>query len=111
MYKRQVLERVRASAPQRSHFAWLDPRSGRTNVFITMFVGGGILISGLAWGLDRLARRTGGRHLERDLAARLSPISFPRHGFLAGQSELLADQEPFEDDPELRLLLGTRQRR
>ena len=101
-----VLARIQEAAPQRHHFAWLDPRSGGTNVFITMFVGGGILISGLAWVIDRVASGTGGRHLEGDLAQRLSAIAFPTEGFVVDETELLAEEAPFRDDPELRLLLG-----
>ena len=102
----RLLGRIREAAPQRHHFAWLDPRSGSTNVFITMFVGGGILVSGLAWVIDRLASGTGGRHLEGDLARRLSAIAFPTEGFVVDETELLAEEAPFRDDPELRLLLG-----
>lgn len=105
-----VTTRIHAAAPRRDHFAWLDPKAGRTNVFITMLVGGGVLVSGLAWGLDRLASRTGGRRLEADLASRLSPIAFPADGLVAVQTELLAEEGPFSDDPELRLLLGTKSR-
>lgn len=105
-----VLSRVHEAAPRRDHFAWLDPRSGRTNVFITMFVGGGILVSALAWAIDRLASRTGGRRLEGDLAVRLRAIAFPSEGLVADDTELLAEEAPFRDDPELRLLLGTRSR-
>ncbi|HEV2810573.1 MAG TPA: hypothetical protein VGV93_09295 [Acidimicrobiales bacterium] len=102
-----VLARIQEAAPRRHHFAWLDPRSGRTNVFITMFVGGGILVSGLAWAIDRFASRTGGRRLEGDLATRLGAIAFPAEGLVADDTELLAEEAPFHDDPELRLLLGT----
>ena len=102
-----VLARIQEAAPRRDHFAWLHPRSGRTNVFITMFVGGGILVSGLAWAIDRFASRTGGRRLEGDLASRLGGIAFPAEGLVADDTELLADDAPFHDDPELRLLLGT----
>lgn len=105
----RALQRIQEAAPQREHFAWLDPAAGRTSVFITMFVGGGILISGLAWALDRLASRTAGRHLEHDLTRQLSGIAFPRDGLLADQTELLAEEAPFEDDPQLRLLLGRRE--
>lgn len=101
-----VVARIREAAPRRDHFAWLDPRAGRTNVFITLFVGGGILISGLAWLIDRLASGTGGRHMEGDLARRLSVITFPTEGLVISETELLAEEAPFRDDPELRLLLG-----
>ena len=103
----EVLERIRQGAPHRQHFAWLDPRSGSTNVFITMVVGGGIIISAGAWVIDRFASRTAGRQLEGDLAMRLSDIAFPTEELVADQTELLTDEAPFEHDPDLQLLLGT----
>ena len=44
----------------RDHFAWLrDP--SRTNVFIPLLMGAGVLLSGLAWLVERIAGRTAGR--------------------------------------------------
>lgn len=105
-----VAERLRDAAPRRDHFAWLGVNGDRTSVFITMVVGGGVLVSGLAWAVDRLAGRTTGRRMEVELAGQLEAIAFPDEGFVADETEVLAESAPFEDDPDLRLLLGTRGR-
>lgn len=99
--------RLREAAPRRDHFAWLGVNGDRTSVFITMVVGGGVLVSGLAWAIDRLASGTAGRRMEAQLAEQLRAIAFPSDGFVADETEVLAESAPFEDDPELRLLLGT----
>lgn len=54
----QVLARLRQSRPTPKRFEWLDPQPARLNVFITMLVGGGVILSGVAWLLDRVAART-----------------------------------------------------
>ena len=105
-----VTRRLRDSAPRHDHFAWLGMEGDRTSVFITMFVGGGILVSGLAWALDRIAGRTAGRKMEAQLAEQLTTIAFPADGLVVDETEVLAAGAPFEDDPDLRLLLGTPRR-
>ena len=71
-----VLARIRESAPApRNHFAWLS--SGRNNVFIPIILGAGVIASGLAWVVERIARMTTGKRLERDLAVRLGTFSLP----------------------------------
>lgn len=107
-----VVARLRDAAPRRDHFAWLGVNGDRVSVFITMVVGGGVLLSGLAWAIDRVAGQTAGRRLEGELAGRLGAIAFPSAGLVANETELLAEEgaegdTPYEHDPELRLLLGT----
>lgn len=102
-----VLTRIREAAPRRDHFAWLGVRGDRLNVFVTMMVGGGVLVSGVAWVVDRVARHTGGRGLESDLARQLTTIAFPDDGLVADETELLAEDAPYERDAELQILLGT----
>jgi hypothetical protein len=102
----QVIARLRASTVRHDPFAWMRPRADRTNVFVTMLLGGGVLISAAAWAVDRLAARTAGVALERDLARRLRVLELPEAGFVADDAELLAQDVPYADDPELRLLLG-----
>lgn len=107
-----VVTRLRDAAPRRDHFAWLGVNGDRVSVFITMVVGGGVLVSGLAWAIDRIAGQTAGRRMEGDLAGRLGPIAFPVAGLVADETELLAEEgaegdTPYEHDPDLRLLLGT----
>lgn len=103
-----VAARLREAAPRRDHFEWLAVKGDRTSVFITMVVGGGVLVSGLAWAIDRVAGRTAGRRMEAQLADQLGTIAFPVNGLVPDESELLAEEAPFEDDPDLGLLLGTR---
>jgi hypothetical protein len=71
-----VLARIRETAPPaRHHFAWLE--SGRSNVFVPILLGAGVIASGLAWIVERIARMTTGRRLEHDLAVRLGAFTLP----------------------------------
>jgi hypothetical protein len=101
-----VLVRLRQHRPEHDRFAWLGESMTRTNVFITMVVGGGILLSGLAWIIDRIAGRTVAAGRERQLAADLAPIAFPSGHLVAHEASLIAQELPSSDDPELRLLVG-----
>ena len=91
-----VLARIHESAPPpRDHFEWLSPRSGRMGVFVPVLIGMGVVASGLAWLVERLARSTAGPALERGLAARLGPLAWPKAGLL-----------PTHDDDPLGILDG-----
>jgi hypothetical protein len=84
----QVLGRIRDTAPEPSKpFAWLDPRDQRMGVFVPVLMGAGMVMSGLAWLIERLARRTAGPALERGLAGQLSALALP--------DRLLADDDGF----------------
>lgn len=73
----EVLAHVRDAAPEPGRpFEWLDP--DRTSVFIPVLLGAGVLVSALAWAVERLALYTAGAGLERDLAVRLSSFALPR---------------------------------
>jgi hypothetical protein len=75
-----VLTRIREAAPPpRNQFAWLQQQSGRTNVFIPILLGAGVIASGLAWVVERIARMTTGKRLERDLAVRLGSFNLPEN--------------------------------
>jgi hypothetical protein len=106
-----VLARLRATPTERDHFAWLARDLGRTNVFITALLGGGVLLSAGAWALDRIAHRTAGPALDRSLATRHRALGLPPDGLVADDAELLASEVPYHDDPDLRLLLGPHGRR
>jgi hypothetical protein len=71
-----VRSHIRDAAPQqtRSHFAWLRPDSSSTNVFVPALMGAGMIMSGLAWVIERLGRVTAKPVLEGDLARRLGPL-------------------------------------
>lgn len=101
-----VLEVLRETRPPRpNRFEWLDPASGRTNVFITFLVGGGVLLSGAAWVVDHLAARTTTPVAEARLARQFGPISYPRGGLVVDDMTVLAQAVPGCDDAQLRALL------
>jgi hypothetical protein len=78
-----VLARIQEAAPAPSKpFAWLEPGSGITGVFLPFLLGVGALASGLAWLVEQLARRTTAPVLERRLARSLAPLSLPAGGLL-----------------------------
>jgi hypothetical protein len=72
-----VLARVEESAPEpRDPFAWMRP--DRTSVFVPVLLGAGVLVSAVAWVVERVALVTARPHLERALARRLEVIAAPR---------------------------------
>jgi hypothetical protein len=107
---RRILQETRAT-PNR--FAWLKESSQRTNVFITFLVGGGVLVSAIAWVADRLGARTSSPIGDQRLAQQLRSISYPRGGLLLDDITVLAQEVPGADDTQIRKLLrrGGRHRR
>lgn len=97
----EAIRETRQAHPNR--FAWLEPN--RTNVFITFLVGGGVLLSGIAWLVDRLAANTSTPAGEERLARQLGPISYPRGGLLVDDVTVLAQAVPGCDDAQIRRLL------
>ena len=76
-----VHERIREAAPEsRSHFAWLEQDAGRMQVFVPVLLGAGVVMSGLAWLVDRLAQVTTRPALEHQLTGRVAALSFPPGG-------------------------------
>lgn len=99
-----VLAALRSTRPQRpNRFAWLEPT--QMNVFITFLVGGGVLVSALAWVVDRIAGNTTTPAGEVRLARQLGAISYPRGGLLVDDVTVLAQAVPGCDDAQLRRLL------
>ena len=83
-----VLARIRETAPPaRDHFEWLSPKSGRLGVFVPVLIGMGVVASGLAWLVERLARATAGPALERGLASRLAPLAWPAGGLVPDRGD------------------------
>jgi hypothetical protein len=79
------LERIRSSAPPpRPTFAWLA-RPEQMNVFVPVLMGAGVLLSGIAWVVERLARATVTPVAERGLAAQLDGLALPAHGFATAE--------------------------
>ena len=75
-----LLADLRATRPQRDHFKWLRERTQHTNVFITVLLGGGVVVSGIAWVIGKLAEGTATPAAEHRLAQRLGPLRFPQEG-------------------------------
>jgi hypothetical protein len=98
-----ILQDTRPAAPDR--FAWLRESTQRTNVFITFLVGGGVLLSGVAWLVDRIASRTSTPQREERLVRLLAPISYPAAGLLVDDATALTQDVPGRDDEHLRRLL------
>ena len=79
------LEHIRAGAPPaKARFAWLA-RPEQMNVFVPVLMGAGVLMSGVAWVVERVARSTVAPMAERGLAGRLDGLSLPAHGFVTAE--------------------------
>jgi len=88
----EVAAKVREAAPEpRRHFEWLREDATRMQVFVPVLLGAGVLLSGLAWVVDKIAQTTARPVLESRLVASLAPISFPAGGLLGpAPQEVLA---------------------
>ena len=76
-----MLRRLRDHAPEPAKpFAWLG--RSQTNVFVPVLLGAGVVLSGLAWLVDRVARLTAVPSMERGLARRLNTLQPPPGGLL-----------------------------
>src|ERR1700689_596886 len=73
-----VLETL-AGVPQSypDHFRWLKDSSQRTSVFIPLLLGAGVLMSGMAWLVERLAGATYGGRIDGALAKVATPLIPP----------------------------------
>ena len=77
-----VVQRLDEAAPAgRPPFPWLA-RPDRLGVFIPAMLGAGMVLSGIAWVMERAARVTVRPIAHRQLAARIGTLSLPAHGFL-----------------------------
>jgi hypothetical protein len=106
-YKTEMLAAVREARPvPPDRFAWLkESTRGGTNVFITFIVGGGLIIAGIAWLVDRIASKTSTALAEQRLAAQLQSIAYPAGGLVVDDITVLAQEMPGADDEQLRKLL------
>src|SRR5687768_1477579 len=79
----RVRVQVVASRPEpHDRFAWMRESVTRTNVFLPVLLGAGVLASAAAWVVESVARRTATPALERSLTVSLRPLAFPSGGFL-----------------------------
>lgn len=104
-----TLDAIRRGREGHDRFPWLriDPMESisRTNVFVTLVVGGGVLVSAAAWLIDRLASRTVDPVRESRLGRELSTIEY-RDGLVVDAVEALARPRPHRDDPRVHSFLG-----
>jgi hypothetical protein len=86
----RALRRLREHAPEPARpFAWLD--RSQTNVFVPVLLGAGVVLSGLAWVVDRLARLTAVPSMERGLVQKLAALQPHPDGMLGEERP-----DPFE---------------
>jgi hypothetical protein len=100
-----VVQILNETRPTRDRFAWMRESTGQLNVFITFIVAGGVLLSGIAWIVDRVASKTSSPAGEERLARQLDPISYPSGGLLLDDVTVLAQDVPGADDAQIRQLL------
>ena len=83
-----VLVRLRQGSVERegARFRWLEETADRTYVFVPVLMVTGVLLSGLAWVVQRIASATG-RPAERRLAGRLAVLAAPEPGAVVGELE------------------------
>ena len=102
-----ALERLRAAPVETQPFRWLSPDAlDRTHIFIPVLLGGGFVVSGIAWLVERVAGSSARAGVEEELATELQAIAFPAASLVPTDAELLAGGDDFADDPSLRVLLG-----
>lgn len=103
----EVLNVLRYSRePSADRFAWMkETTRGQLSVFITFLVGSGVLLSAIAWVIDRIASKTSTPIGEKRLAAELQMISYPRGGLLLDNVTVLTQDVPGADDAQIRKLL------
>jgi hypothetical protein len=99
----RVLRETRPPSPDR--FAWLRESGQGLNVFITFLVGGGVILSAIAWVVDRVASNTSSPAGEEALARQLEAISYPAGGLVLDDVTVLAQEVPGADDAQIRQLL------
>jgi hypothetical protein len=90
----RIAARLDAAPPSRSSaFAWLrEPQ--QMNVFVPVLLGAGILASGVAWLVERIARLTSRGGTTSSLSKDLAALAPPDGGFLGGDDPLDLLQRP-----------------
>jgi hypothetical protein len=78
----RVLRRLQENAQEPAKpFAWMT--RSQTNVFVPVLFGAGVVLSALAWVVDRVARATAGPAMEKGLARTLTALQ-PLPGGMLG---------------------------
>ncbi|MGW2383974.1 hypothetical protein [Streptomyces sp. NPDC001658] len=103
-----VLTRLRqpAAAREETRFRWLADPADRTYVFVPVLMVTGVVLTGLAWVVQKVASATA-RPAERRLAGRLAVLAAPD----PGRSDDLEHREHLEDLDDLEDLPGPGARR
>ncbi|WP_157936781.1 hypothetical protein [Geodermatophilus chilensis] len=101
-----VLHRLRSAPVESPPFRWLRPPDpDRSSVFIPFLIGGGVLLSAVAWLVERVAGAAARTGIEEELADRLREVAFPAAPLVPSAGEVLAGCAGPED-AGLRVLLG-----
>ncbi len=106
-----AVEALRATRHDQRRFAWMAGDAAdvtsRTNVFVTLLVGGGVLLSAGAWLIDKIATRTVDPRREAVLGRQLDAIAY-RPGLVVDEVNALARPHLQRDDPQLDAFLDPR---
>lgn len=71
-------------------FEWLRA-DDRLGVFVPILMGAGLVLSGIAWAVEKLGKATAGRANDHRLATNLSRLAPPAGGFLDDRGDPLRD--------------------
>lgn len=83
-----ALKALQRSRPERRPFAWLDARDGAA-VFLPILLGSGVVISAVAWVVEKVAARTVEPGFEQRLALSLRALSVPEDPLVPRDAECL----------------------
>jgi hypothetical protein len=93
----RIKTRLEAAPSESKDFAWLrDPN--QTYVFIPVLLGAGVVASGLAWLVERIARLTSRSGNTTSLSKDLAALAPPEGGFLGGDDPIDLLQRPVRGD-------------
>jgi hypothetical protein len=97
--RRELGRAVRIKAHLDAHpvepepFAWLR-RPDRLNVFVPVLLGAGLIVSSVAWVVERIARLTSRSGTTESLSRELASLAPPDGGFLDGDDPLELLERP-----------------
>ena len=101
-------EQIRATAPPREHreidFRWLEDPGERYGVFVPLLLGGGVLVSGIAWVVERIAK--GSANGASSLPSHYQQIALPTDALVPRDDEVRVRGLPELGDEQLHRLLG-----
>ena len=101
----QVLRRVQQAPSATVPFRWAGPPPSSTPVFIPVLLGAGVVATGVAWVVERLAAATARPFTDETLVRTLSAVALPEDGFVLDDALLVAGRGA-EPEPDVQRLLG-----